>query len=59
MSYTQGIPLGVAVSGAALHDSQAPKLLIRAIPAVRSRRGPRRRRPVKICAERRISPPTI
>lgn len=46
------MPLAVAVSGANLHDSQAFKPLIRAIPAVRSRRGPRRRRPVKIRADK-------
>ncbi|MFF2851038.1 transposase [Streptomyces sp. NPDC058001] len=45
LSDAQGIPLAVAVSGANLHDSQAFKPLILAIPAVRSRRGPRRRRP--------------
>ncbi|TVZ76383.1 hypothetical protein [Streptomyces sp. BK340] len=46
LSESQGIPLAVAVSGANLHDSQVFKPLILAIPAIRSRRGPRRRRPV-------------
>ncbi|WP_432044335.1 IS5 family transposase [Streptomyces cadmiisoli] len=52
LSDAQGIPLAVAVSGANLHDSQAFKPLILSIPAVRSRRGPRRRRPVKVRADK-------
>ncbi|WSZ37088.1 IS5 family transposase [Streptomyces sp. NBC_00882] len=52
LSDAQGIPLAVAVSGANLHDSQALKPLIRGIPAVRSRRGPRRRRPGKLRADK-------
>lgn len=51
-SDAQGIPLAVAVSGANMHDSLALKPLIRGIPAVRSRRGPRRRRPVKLRADK-------
>ncbi|WP_371656821.1 MULTISPECIES: IS5 family transposase [unclassified Streptomyces] len=47
-SDARGIPLAVAVSGANMHDSLALKPLIRGIPAVRSRRGPRRRRPVTL-----------
>lgn len=50
LSEAQGLPLVVAVSGANLHDSQAFKPLILGMPAVRSRRGPRGRRPVKIRA---------
>ncbi|MFC8829654.1 transposase [Streptomyces sp. NPDC057137] len=52
LSDTQGIPLAVAVSGAKMHDSLALEPLIRGIPAVRSRRGPRRRRPVKLRADK-------
>lgn len=52
LSDTQGIPLAVAVSGANRHDSLALKPLIRGIPTVRSRRGPRRRRPVKLRADK-------
>ncbi|MEV7676647.1 transposase [Streptomyces sp. NPDC088752] len=52
LSEAQGIPLAVAVSGANTHDSQAMKALVRAIPAVRSRRGPRRRRPGKLHADK-------
>ncbi|MGW1376957.1 hypothetical protein ACWD6P_22170 [Streptomyces sp. NPDC002446] len=40
------------MSGANMHDSLALKPLIRGIPAVRSRRGPRRRRPVKLRADK-------
>jgi len=50
LSDAQGIPSAVAVSGANLHDSQVFKPLILAIPDIRSRRGPRRRRPVEIRA---------
>ncbi|WP_457514223.1 IS5 family transposase [Streptomyces sp. TE33382] len=52
LSEAQGLPLAVAVSGANLHDSQAFKPLILGIPAIRSRRGPRRRRPVKVRADK-------
>jgi transposase len=52
LSDAQGLPLAVAVSGANLHDSQAFKPLILGIPAIRSRRGPRRRKPVKIRADK-------
>ncbi|WP_420717990.1 IS5 family transposase [Streptomyces sp. H34-S4] len=52
LSEGQGLPLVVAVSGANLHDSQAFKPLILGIPAIRSRRGPRRSRPVKVRADK-------
>ncbi|WP_256098046.1 IS5 family transposase [Streptomyces sp. MnatMP-M17] len=52
LSEGQGLPLVVAVSGANLHDSQAFKALILGIPAIRSRRGPRRSRPVKVRADK-------
>jgi len=42
----------VGVSGANTHDSLALKPLVMAIPAVRSRRGPRRRRPGKLRADK-------
>ena len=51
-SDAQGVPLAVAVPGANIHDSLALKPLIRGIPAVRSRRGPQRRRPVKLRADK-------
>lgn len=52
LSEAQGIPLTVAVSGANAHDSLALIPLIQGVPAVRSRRGPRRRRPVKLRADK-------
>ncbi|WP_369387237.1 IS5 family transposase [Streptomyces sp. CG1] len=52
LSEAQGIPLAVAVSGANVHDSQAFKPLLLGLPAIRSRRGPRRRRPVKVRADK-------
>ncbi|MCX4909130.1 IS5 family transposase [Streptomyces sp. NBC_00878] len=52
LSVAQGIRLAVAVSDANMHDSLALKPLVRGIPAVRSRRGPRRRRPVKLRADK-------
>ncbi|MFI2189076.1 IS5 family transposase [Streptomyces sioyaensis] len=52
LSDAQGVPLTVAVSGANMHDSLALEPLILGIPAIRSRRGPRRRRPVKLRADK-------
>ena len=52
LSEAQGIPLAVGVSAANVHDSHALQPLVRAIPAVRSRRGPRRRRPGKLRADK-------
>lgn len=43
-----GPPLSVGISGANLHDSQALVPLMRGIPPIRSRFGPRRRRPAKL-----------
>ncbi|WP_447008404.1 IS5 family transposase [Saccharothrix isguenensis] len=47
-----GIPLAVGVSAANLHDSQALKPMLMAIPRIRSRRGPRRFRPAKLRADK-------
>ncbi len=47
-----GLPLVVAVSGADLHDSHALIPLVASIPAIRSRRGPRRRRPATLRADK-------
>ncbi|MDL4819312.1 IS5 family transposase [Actinomadura sp. OS1-43] len=52
LSDAAGLPLVVAVSAANVHDSQALKPLLMALPAIRSRRGPRRRRPVKVRADK-------
>ncbi|EXU62343.1 transposase [Streptomyces sp. PRh5] len=43
-----GLPISIGTSGANLHDSQALEPLVRGIPPIRSRRGPRRRRPAKL-----------
>ncbi|GAA1217777.1 hypothetical protein GCM10009578_070470 [Streptomyces rhizosphaericus] len=43
-----GLPISIGISGANLHDSQALEPLVRGIPPIRSRRGPRRRRPAKL-----------
>ena len=42
----------MAVSAANTHDSLALIPLVQAIPAIRSRRGPRRRRPGKLHADK-------
>lgn len=47
-----GIPLAVALSAANVADLDALAPLVRAVPAVRSRRGPRRRRPDKLHADK-------
>lgn len=52
LSDRAGIPLAVGVSAANTNDAQALKPLIMAVPAVRSRRGPRRRKPAKLHADK-------
>nr|WP_285509406.1 IS5 family transposase [Streptomyces sp. NBRC 13847] len=47
-----GLPLSIGISGANLHDSQAMEPLVRGIPPIRSHRGPRRRRPAKLHADK-------
>ncbi|GAA1308888.1 hypothetical protein GCM10009634_73350 [Saccharothrix xinjiangensis] len=47
-----GLPLAIGVSAANLHDSQALQPMLRAIPRIRSRRGPRRFRPAKLHADK-------
>lgn len=42
----------MAVSAANTNDVDALKPLVRAIPAIRSRRGPRRRKPAKLHADK-------
>lgn len=46
------MPLALGVSGANVHDSQALLPLVLGIPAIRSRRGPRRRRPGRLRADK-------
>lgn len=46
------LPLSPGVSGANRHDSPGLQPLVRGIPPIRSRRGPRRRRPAKPHADK-------
>ncbi|MEU8346624.1 transposase [Spirillospora sp. NPDC048832] len=59
LSDAAGLPLVVAVSAANVHGRQALKQLLLALPTIRSRRGPRQRRPVKLRAERPTASPSI
>jgi transposase len=52
LSDRAGLPLAVGVSAANTHDHHALKPLVKALPAVRSRRGPRRTRPTKLHADK-------
>jgi hypothetical protein len=52
LSERAGLPIVVGVSAANTNDSYALKPLIKAIPAIRSRRGPRRRKPDKLHADK-------
>ncbi|WP_374197572.1 IS5 family transposase [Micromonospora sp. RL09-050-HVF-A] len=52
LSERGGLPLSVGVSAANTHDSRWLESLVQAIPAVKSRRGPRRRRPEKLHADK-------
>lgn len=47
-----GLPISVGISAANVHDSQALIPLMRGIPPIRSRRGPRRRRPDRLHADK-------
>ncbi|WP_107440546.1 IS5 family transposase [Streptomyces sp. 2224.1] len=47
-----GLPLSLGISGANMHDSLGLAPLVRGIPPIRSRRGPRRRRPAKLHADK-------
>jgi transposase len=47
-----GLPLSLGISGANMHDSLGLPPLVRGIPPIRSRRGPRRRRPTKLHADK-------
>ncbi|WAL69651.1 IS5 family transposase [Amycolatopsis cynarae] len=54
-----GLPISLAVSAANTHDSQALKPLVNAIPAIRSRRGPRRHKPGKLHADKAYDQPDL
>jgi transposase len=47
-----GIPISVGISAANTHDKLALQPLVAAIAPIRSRRGPRRRRPAKLHADK-------
>jgi transposase len=47
-----GVPLSVAISAANVHDMNALRPLVQAIPAVRSPRGHRRRKPLRLHADK-------
>ncbi len=47
-----GLPLSLGISGANMHDSLGLEPLVRGIPPIRSSRGPRRRRPAKLHADK-------
>jgi transposase len=47
-----GVPLVVGISASNTHDSQALQPLVAGLPAIRSRRGPRRRRPDRLRADK-------
>lgn len=47
-----GLPVCVGISAANTHDKLGLEPLVRSIPPVRSRRGPRRRRPAKLHADK-------
>lgn len=51
--------MAVAVSAASTHDSLALIPLVQAVPAIRSRRGPRRRRPAKLHADKGYDYPSL
>ncbi|MCU1682816.1 MAG: family transposase [Amycolatopsis sp.] len=52
LSECAGLPLVVRVSAANTNDADALKPLVMALPAVKSRRGPRRRTPGKLHADK-------
>ncbi|GGK30887.1 hypothetical protein GCM10011583_73480 [Streptomyces camponoticapitis] len=47
-----GLPLSLGISGANTHDSHGLEPLVRGIPPIRSHRGPRRRRPARLHADK-------
>ncbi|KWW98591.1 Transposase IS4 family protein [Carbonactinospora thermoautotrophica] len=54
-----GLSISVGVSAATTPDSQALQPLVRGIPPIRSRRGPRRRRPAKLHADKAYDHPHL
>jgi transposase len=48
----RGLPISIGISAANTHDSQGLEPVVRGIPPIRSRSGPRRRRPAKLHADK-------
>ncbi|WIX83995.1 IS5 family transposase [Amycolatopsis carbonis] len=59
LSDRAGLALTVGISAANTHDSHALKPLVNALPAIRSRRGPRRRKPAKLHADKAYDIPAL
>nr|WP_198286055.1 IS5 family transposase [Saccharomonospora marina] len=59
LSDRAGMPLTVGISAANTHDSHALKPLVNALPAIRSRRGLRRRKPAKLHADKAYDIPQL
>jgi transposase len=59
LSDRAGLPLTGGISAANTHDSHPLKPLVNAIPAIRSRRGPRRRKPAKLHANKAYDIPAL
>lgn len=59
LSDAAGLPLVVGVMAANTHDSQMLLPMVCGIPAVRSRRGPRRRHPIKLHADKGYDYPEL
>lgn len=59
LSDRDGLPLTVGISAANTHDSHALKPLVNALRATRSHRGPRRRKPVKLHADKAYDIPAL
>lgn len=54
-----GLPISVGISAANTHDSEALRPLVNAIPAIRSRRRPRRRKLAKLHADKAYDVPAL
>jgi hypothetical protein len=59
LSDRAGLPLTVGISAANTHDSHALKSLVKALLAIWSRRGPRRRKTVKLHADKAYDIPAL
>ena len=59
VSEAAGLPLVTGISAANTNDCEALKPLFMAIPPIRSRRGPRRRRPDKARADKAYDFPVL